>query len=151
MPPVSIAPKVLPEAIRRRFATVVAAGLQALRSRAQKAEVQETPGKGWTLSCTVPASQMQSFEATTEFVGDALLKAAEASDGVYIVGYEAMPFAALGSRPGFSATLALVPDEANACWDLLARGYCRRGCACRWQHPSWQVTVEVGADCLWAQ
>lgn len=147
--PVAVAISMPPEA-RRSFAEVVAAGLQALRSseHVESAEVQEV-GNGWSLTCAVLPSNMQHFQETVDLVGKALLEAAEGSENVYVVGYEKMPFIGFVDRQGFSAQLALVRDEAAACWDLLAGGYCRRGTACRWQHPSWQVNIEVTADFSW--
>jgi len=148
MPCVATAPVTVPfpPGARRSFAEIVAAGLQVLRSseNVQTAEVQET-GTGWTLTCSMLPSRMQHFAEISDRVGKTLLEAAAKSENIYVVGYENAPFVEFLDRPGFSTQLALVQDEESACWDLLAGGYCRRGCACRWQHPTWQVTVDVNA------
>mmetsp|Transcript_22540 Transcript_22540/g.49823 ORF Transcript_22540/g.49823 Transcript_22540/m.49823 type:complete len:275 (+) Transcript_22540:123-947(+) len=75
----------------------------------------------------------------------AITKASEASRRCYLIGYETMPFTPKPWGFGFSSELVLVTNEANACWDLLAKGHCQWGRACRWRHPSWQVSFEVAA------
>jgi hypothetical protein len=74
---------------------------------------------------------------------EAMLRRAEQSEGVYVVGYEAEPFAPSSMGIGCRGQLAIVRNEKSACWDFITKGLCHRGCACRWQHPSWQTSVEV--------
>jgi len=152
MPPPVPTAVAMPEQARVSFAEVVAAGLQALRSSSlvEKAEVQQT-ADGWSLHCTMSDKKFTQahLQAITSETGNTMLEAAENSQSVYIVGYEKQPFQPLIGRSGFSATLALVPDEASVCWDFLAGGACRR-CSCRWQHPMLQAAVEVTASCCFS-
>jgi len=67
-------------------------------------------------------------------VKSSLLDAAAQSENVYLVGYLANPFCAVGEA-SFRATIAKVPDEDNACWDFYQKGFCPRPSSCRWYHP----------------
>lgn len=135
--------KSLPPSVKVQFAVIVAAGLGTLKKMTaiQRTSVQET-ARGWSVAGHVASSDAGSTHfASTEA---ALLRAAEESSNVYVVGYEAEPFQSLTLCNGFKARLAFVENDQTVCWDLVSKGFCKRGCKCRWQHPVWQVDVDFG-------
>lgn len=137
-----------PPPIQSQFLEVVSAGKVALEKSIGNVRIEmiEASG-GWSLVAHVHAQQLNLGQVALALAQEAMLAAAELSDKVYIIGYEAQPFAPLpGSSDGFTTQLAKVRDEDSACWDLLAAGVCRRGCACRWQHPSWQATLQLSLE-----
>jgi hypothetical protein len=128
----------------RAFAEAVAAGKEAMQSCAFVDKVVPGLGAdGWTVACTCQPDALDAhqIEAAWLCAQEALLKATSESDGIYIVGYEAAPFQTSQGGLAFHAQLAAVSDVNSACWDFLAKGYCRRNCACWWQHPEWLVPV----------
>lgn len=135
----------LPPEVQSAFGEIMDAGQSALRSCPCVVQVEKTQhAGGWSLIGSVPQAQFQQVQPLFATVQEAMLRAAEVSENAYIIGYDATPFVPAGpGRFGFCAQLALVQDESSACWDLLSKGYCHRGCTCRWQHPSWQAAVDV--------
>merc|ERR1712107_117493 len=97
-------------------------------------------GQDWFLEASCQQADLRSAQTSLPLTQQAMLCAAEKSKNLYIVGYKRNPFLAMRGGLGFSAQLALVEDETHAFWDLLETGMCSRGCNCRWQHPSWQVS-----------
>lgn len=81
----------------------------------------------------------------------ALLKAAQRSEVVYVMGYGSQPFQDYGHSGGtrFSASLALVERSQHhlACWETYQQGRCSRLSSCRWRHPVasdlMQMVVEI--------
>mmetsp|Transcript_69275 Transcript_69275/g.150783 ORF Transcript_69275/g.150783 Transcript_69275/m.150783 type:complete len:254 (+) Transcript_69275:173-934(+) len=136
----------LPVEVALSLSVVVAAARLVLEgcSSVSRVEVWKLHGR-----FKVHAHFAQEFshlaQSALELAKTAMLEAAEQSSETYIVGYAATPFTQKSNGCGFEAQLALVSDETNACWDLLASGLCRRGCLCRWSHPAWQATVDVTA------
>lgn len=134
----------LPPSVKVQFAVIVAAGLGSLKkmTTVQRTSVQET-ARGWSVAGHVASSDVRSTQFTSTEA--ALLRAAEESSNVYVVGYEAEPFQSLTLCNGFKARLAFVENDQTVCWDFVSKGFCKRGCKCRWQHPVWQVEVDFGA------
>lgn len=143
-PLAALAAQALPQHVRLSFAVVVADVLRQVRraNGVERAEIAEGP-EGWTVYATV--QQQNVGQASRCLVGakQAVQEAAEKSAGVCLIGCEASPFVPLLRGFGFSAQLAAMPDKANACWDLVGRGCCYRGQACRWRHPSWQTSITI--------
>lgn len=137
----------LPTEARLAFAEVVAAGKSSLMvsSGLTKVHTMENSG-GWSLAAGVQGTAGGNVEGALADAGEALLAAAGESENVYVVGYEREPFKPLHNGVGFRAQLAIVPDEALACWDLLAKGVCSRGCACKWQHPAFTANLRVSLE-----
>lgn len=79
--------------------------------------------------------QLLSLAKTT------LLREAEKSPCVYIVGYEAQPFVPV--LHGFRASLGAMRDVSKACWDVYKTSVCKRGPACDRQHPPCTILVHV--------
>jgi hypothetical protein len=135
---------------------VVAAALMALLQSPHVlwADVQEGPLGGTT---TLVAKISEECEAAIETVNaelldlckTELLRSAEVSSSVYILGYMAAPFKDLGPgdghRAGFKARLGFVPAsmDQGVCWDAYGKGFCPRLATCRWCHPQDSDTLEV--------
>lgn len=88
------------------------------------------------------ASEDQRHKSHILRVGqDAILRAANQSKLVYVMGYQARPF--VTTQYGFECVLGTMHDKKAACWDVFTQGYCRRGNACRWEHAAFQSRVSV--------
>jgi len=96
-------------------------------------------------------SQTFSGEDLARTAQAALLKAAQRSEVVFVMGYGSRPFrddSNLGSTR-FSASLALVERSQHylACWETYQQGRCSRLSSCRWRHPAasdlMQMVVEI--------
>ena len=72
-----------------------------------------------------------------------LVDAADNSDDVFVMGQDANTFMLTHGQVAISVQLALVKDKKKACWDVLTKGFCPRGSACRWQHPVWKAPVSI--------
>lgn len=107
---------------------------------AVSAEAVEGP-HGWAIKVHVRAKDLCHKEWLLLQAKEALLRAAERSDNVYVMGYRARPF--VSTLPGFDAKLGAMVDTDKACWDVFAQGYCGRGASCRWQHPEQTATLNV--------
>lgn len=103
-------------------------------------DVEET-SDGFCIAVTIPVQHFHHKESVDKLAKAALLQAAERSDSIYMLGYQAKPFVTMPM--GFAALLAAVPDEHTACWGMLQSGFCHYGHRCRWQHPCDQRKVNV--------
>jgi hypothetical protein len=111
-------------------------------------DVFEAPGP-WGRGVTVCAWMQHEDIASgrqqaLERIQKNLIKSAENSESVYVLGYQSRPFT--HTEFGCAAVLGGMHDETKACWDVYTKGYCRRERAsqtCRWQHPSPQVPVHI--------
>lgn len=74
----------------------------------------------------------------------ALVSAADNSSDVFAIGYDATPVMGSQCQICVNMQFALVEDKSKACWDILTKGFCPRGHACRWQHPLWKAPVSIG-------
>lgn len=103
-------------------------------------DVKETID-GFCIVVTVPVQHFHNKDSVGKLAKAALLQAAERSDSICVLGYQAKPFVTMPL--GFAALLAAVPDEHTACWGMLQSGFCHYGNRCRWQHPCDQRKVNV--------
>jgi len=138
----------MPPKVKSQFAEITAAAQAELMRCAAVQQVGTLQsGTDWSIAGSCQAVGLVQAQPRLELVKQAILNAAAQSNSIYVVGYEASPFFALPTGFGFSARLAMVEDDATACWDLLTKGHCCRGCSCRWQHPKWQVSLNVTLKC----
>ena len=98
-------------------------------------------GRGWTVAVRVALKNISVYETILTTAKEALLKAADASAGAFVMGFHRAPF--LSMPGGFSALLGVTEDKSLACWDAFGRGMCLRGSACKWQHPQALMPVSV--------
>merc|ERR1712187_328737 len=134
----------MPMEVKAQFAEIVNAAQITLMRSARINQVGKLQcGHDWFLEASCQQTDLRSACLNLPLTQQAMLCAAEKSKNVYIVGYKRNPFMAMRGGLGFSAQLAVVEDETRACWDLLKTGICSRGCRCRWQHPSWQVSLNI--------
>jgi len=137
-----------PAQVRDEFDRVLTAGQAAFRGYPQITNVSRAESSvGWSVTASIPLSAAHNAQVALSHAQNCLLAATERSTGVYIVGYESVPFAQSSTGLGFTAQLAMVADEDAACWDLLKAGYCRRSCSCRWQHPAQYARVHFELKC----
>lgn len=96
----------------------------------------------WSL-CIVPKGKGHaSTEPMLAAAKDALLKAAETSRNVYVLGYAAPDTAFTAKPQGFEAQLGVMETMHTACWRVLKRGSCPKEW-CNQQHPILQMPVQV--------
>lgn len=90
-----------------------------------------------TISIRLEASFAKKTQADSVTAASkaALLELAANSESVYVLGYEAQPFEEDARGFGFFTTMATMPSECSACWDLYQYGCCNRRKTCKWQHP----------------
>lgn len=121
---------------------IVAAALTALAGCGPVYGAMASDGpRGVSMVAQIRPEDLPRRERALTVVKEALLQAAAASGNVYVLGYLAQPF--VNTPCGFAVQLAASPPESEACWDVLKKGACRRGGACRWRHPTQQRTVNV--------
>jgi hypothetical protein len=148
LPPQRTSIPAIPPEVKSQFAEiVVVVQAELMRCTAVQQVGMLQLGTDWSVVGSCQKVDLVHAQQSLGLVKQAMLSAAEQSNSIYIIGYEASPFYALPTGVGFSAQLAMVEDDASACWDLLATGHCRRGCNCRWQHPKWQVSLNVVMKC----
>jgi len=127
---------------RTQVEAIMAAAQSAMLSMGLLASVCTTPTAGSLSVCArvLPGGASYAIRLL-DSAKCALVKGVEQSTGIYMLGYQTNPFA--GDANGFSATLCCVEDESTACWDYYAKGCCQRGCACKWSHAAFQMTLRV--------
>lgn len=90
--------------------------------------------KGWLLDTWLAASDARYVSPVLAHTKKVLLRAAEESTHVYVLGYKSNPFKI--NEHGFESMLSIMQDPSRACWDAYGNGYCQRGLSCRWEHPT---------------
>lgn len=103
-------------------------------------------GRGTTICAWMRAEEYGSKERdqVLKETKDLFLRTADRSESVYVLGYQQKPF--IPTDYGFVAMMGGMHDENKACWDIFARGFCRREQAnqpCKWQHPACQLPINV--------
>jgi len=132
----------VPGELLRQLTVVVAAAAAALAGSDYIKCAKTTEGpRGWSIVAKIAAEDAHRKEAALAAAREALLQAARQSSCVYVLGHRAQPF--LSTPVGFASSLGAVADESKACWSMINQGFCRKGCACRWEHPACQTTVNV--------
>jgi len=127
----------------QQLAAVVSAAAGSMKSSCTEAAVEAVEGPaGWSIVIEMPLADLQTHrDKVLSLACQALLQAARNAQGIHVLGSMASPFVA--TPFGCSAMVGAVCDENKACWDALARGFCHRGRACRWEHPVCRSTVNI--------
>lgn len=97
--------------------------------------------QGWTVSVHVNAEELIRTEYILRIAKESLLNSTSKNAFVKVMGERLTPF--LPAPQGFMATLGAVVDSSKACYDAYGKGFCRRGHACRWQHPPCMGSIQV--------
>jgi hypothetical protein len=105
-----------------------------------------TWGRGPTICAWMRAEDYNTKEReqVLKDAKDLILKIADRSESIYVLGYQQKPFSYTDN--GFQAMLGGMHDDTKACWDVFAKGCCRREQAnlpCRWQHPVCQLPINI--------
>lgn len=130
--------------VRSLFAGIMAAARAALMSVAGIEQVTSNQvDDNWILEASCHQASLHRIHSALPVAKHAMLCAAERSSKIRILGHERTPFAPISAGFGFSAKFAFVEDDATVCWSLMAKGGCRRGCSCRWHHPTWIMSMSV--------
>lgn len=125
-----------------QMAVVIAAVAAALGGLRYVKSAKSTQGaRGWSIVAQIRAEDAGCREAALDGAREALLRAARGSSCVHVLGHKAQPF--MSTPVGFAAHLGVVENESKTCWNMINQGFCRRGCACRWEHPAKQTMVNV--------
>lgn len=134
----------MPSDVKKEFTTILTAAQTALMSCARVQQVGSMQREeNWLLEASCLHADLPNAHMSLGIAKQAMLYATAESKNIRVLGYNRTPFAPISSCLGFSAKFAFVDDEASACWNLLATGACRHGCNCRWQHPTYVVTMNV--------
>jgi hypothetical protein len=126
--------------------TIIASAVTALKACQDVQNVYVRDGGMGGATMIVANCRSTSPDASWIFplVKDTLLSSAENSEKTYIMGYNNRPFSNVDSL-SFSFSIGSVPTAHmnTACWDTYEKGYCPRGCGCRWDHPTDSDTMKV--------
>lgn len=130
------------------FYTIVHAAMSALKEvqavvHVQLFEVTGASCRGWTLVAWVLRDKLDARECVLDTAKDALRRAAEHTENVYVMSYTNQPF--VPTVLGFACMLGSLPVNGalSPCWPMLKQGRCRHREACRRQHPSALAAVSM--------
>jgi hypothetical protein len=121
--------------------STVASALEKCPSCVCVETMRKEPSKCWTLELTTKAEGRVNEEYLLSVIKSTLLNHSSTSQGVYMLGYAANPFI---SRPnGCAVVIGNMAAETRACWDFYSKGLCRKGCACKWEHPNCSMPINI--------
>lgn len=101
-------------------------------------------GDNWVVTARSDASGYWQFAHLQSIAKASLIKAAEESECIYVLGHRRMPFQP--TQTGFVASLGSMRTDKKACWDVYDRGVCPRGSECLWEHPAFVSVLNVSFD-----
>mmetsp|Transcript_86730 Transcript_86730/g.273627 ORF Transcript_86730/g.273627 Transcript_86730/m.273627 type:complete len:384 (+) Transcript_86730:133-1284(+) len=97
--------------------------------------------QGWIICIKVRAEDVPRAEYILKMAKEHLLWSTNDSPSLRVIGHRLAPF--VSSPLSFTATLGAVLDDSKACYEAYGKGFCRRGHACRWQHPPCTKSIQV--------
>mmetsp|Transcript_64264 Transcript_64264/g.170247 ORF Transcript_64264/g.170247 Transcript_64264/m.170247 type:complete len:183 (-) Transcript_64264:280-828(-) len=116
---------------------VIASAQEAMRLNDHVKQVSLTPGPmgGATGLVAEVRGGVDKGSSALTAAKAALLRAAEKSETVYVMGYAANPFRD-DRDTGFQCCMGHLPTSlrGNGCWDNVQKGFCPRRSSCRWCH-----------------
>lgn len=104
-------------------------------------EAKKEPSKCWTIEMTPKADGRVNEEYVLSVAKNLLHSQSSTNEGVYMLGYAAKPF--MPRSNGCVVVLGDMVAETRACWDFYSKGSCRKGCACKWEHPKCSMPVNI--------
>jgi hypothetical protein len=138
------APPAIANGMADSVADLVSTVMSALKKSPYVASVEackDASAQTWSIE----VSPLQQTPAQEEYLlslaKHALLDTGSSSDVVGLMGRTAKPF--LPKPNGFVAVLGEMKAENKVCWDYYSSGFCRKGCACRWEHPDCLMPLSV--------
>jgi len=150
-PPAPTAISSLPKPYQAQVESIVESAKKALSNSSAIAsvDIHESSiswNREYCQGLTITAWQAQDIggkgrDQILKLAKNALLKGAEHSESVYVLGYGAKPFTTCDF--GFHTVLGGMYDQSKACWDCFSKGSCKREWDCRWQHPACQLPIKV--------
>lgn len=106
-----------------------------------RVEAVNRSSKGWTIELTPEETGTLKGDYVLALAKHAFLSHSCEDHGLYMLGYAAKPFI---SRPnGFVVVLGNVAAEKRLCWDFYSKGFCRKGCDCKWEHPTCSTPINI--------
>jgi len=93
------------------------------------------------LATIVSGRQQHNYRQLIRTAQQAIINRTGRSAGACLLGYKTTPF--VETCDGFQARLAEVVPRRYVCLQFHKRGVCNRGAACRYQHPTDIVTVNL--------
>jgi len=97
--------------------------------------------QGWTIEVTPTEELKPHKDMLLQLAKDTLFNATCTSDTLYIMGYGSKPF--IAKSQGFITILGNMADESGSCWDFYNKGFCTRGCECKWAHPKFMMPINL--------
>jgi hypothetical protein len=123
------------------FVSSVVSAIEGIPSCANVEATMKESSQCWTIELTPNADVRVNEENLLGMVKSILLSHSRVSKGVYMLGYAAKPFI---PRPsGCMVILGDMTVETGACWDFYSKGRCRKGCECKWEHPSCSMPIDI--------
>lgn len=143
----------------RRLLTPEAAGrrknivdvLEAVRtvledgSSIKNVDVFEQDGS-WSLALTPHKKNRMNIDQLLTFAQEALLKVAEQSRNVYVLGYDARETAFTPQPQGKSCRLGVMESTQYACWRYFQKGKCSYGPDCCKEHAVLEVQLQIRVE-----
>lgn len=108
---------------------------------ADKVEAFKDQCQGWTVEVAPKEELKPQREHLLQLAKNALFNAAASSKTAYIMGNASKPFVA--KSQGFVTMVGDMQDESKACWDFYSKGFCTRGCECKWAHAECLMPINV--------
>jgi len=103
-------------------------------------------GANWVVTARSDGTGYWQFAHLQSVAKASLIKAAEESECIYVLGHRKMPFQPSPDGFGFVASLGSMRTDKKACWDCYDKGVCPRGSDCLWEHPAFVSVVNVSLD-----
>lgn len=125
-------------------ADLVSTVTNALQKSHYAAKVEacaDVAAQSWSIEVSGIRDTPAQQELMLAFAKQALLDTSARLGVVDVIGRTAKPFAPKSN--GFVAVIGEMQPENKICWDYYSSGFCRKGCACKWEHPACQIPVSV--------
>jgi hypothetical protein len=100
----------------------------------------------WSLALTPHKKNRMSTDQLLTFAQEALLKAAEQSRNVYVIGYDARESAFTPQPQGLTCRLGVMERAQNACWRYFQKGMCHYGSDCCKEHPVLEAQLNIRVE-----
>jgi len=126
-----------------KVADFVSNVVSAVERTASCAHVAASKGtsKCWSIELTPKADGRMDAEYLLNLAKNTMLSLSSQGQGVYMLGYAEKPF--MPKPSGCVVVLGDMAAETHACWDFYSKGFCRKGCDCKWEHSNCCMAVSI--------